>query len=65
LCYDSNNSKQFAWDIAGDIILGNLLLKNESVVRFPMQDTNGDIEFNGLRFSMKEFEVNNVVEDCD
>lgn len=65
LCYDSNNSKQFAWDVAGEQILKNILLNNNNRVRFPVLDRDGDIEFNGLKFSMKELEVTDVVENCN
>lgn len=53
------NTKQFAWDICGKQILKNLLLKNDNTYKYPMQDENGDIEWNGFRFSMRE------VKECE
>lgn len=54
LCYSkSNYSKQFAWDICGDIFIRNLLKRNNYTITYPTLDKNGDIEFNGMNFSMK------------
>lgn len=59
LSYKNNNSKQFAWDICGDVIIDNLLKKNNYVVSYPIQDNTGDIEFGGERFAMITMEVKN------
>ena len=54
LCYaKSDYSKQFAWDICGDILIQNLLKRHDYMVSYPTLDRDGDIEFNGLHFSMK------------
>lgn len=66
LCYSkSKNSKQFAWDICGEIFIKNLLKRNNYKISYPELDEHGDIEFNGMHFSMKETEikVNIDVED--
>lgn len=52
-------TKQFAWDICGNQIIKNLLLKNNNTYKYPIQDENGDIEWNGYRFSMRE------VKECE
>lgn len=58
LCYSkSKNSKQFAWDVCGDMFIQNLLKRNNYMISYPTLDENGDIEFNGLRFSMKTSEI--------
>lgn len=58
LCYSkSKSSKQFAWDICGDMIIANLLKRNNYKVTYPTQDENGDICFSGKRFSMKTDEI--------
>ncbi len=54
LCYTTNESKQFSWDVCGEIIVNNLLVRNNYKLEFPTQDDNGDIIFDGLRFSMEE-----------
>lgn len=66
LCYSkSKNSKQFAWDICGETFIKNLLKRNNYRISYPELDEHGDIEFNGMHFSMKETEikVNIDVED--
>lgn len=58
LCYSkSKASKQFAWDICGDMIIQNLLKRNNYMITYPTLDENGDIEFNGQKFSMKTSEI--------
>jgi hypothetical protein len=52
LCYRNDHSKQFAWDIGGDTIIKNLLIKNNYTVKYPVSDEEGDIEFGGERFSI-------------
>lgn len=59
LCYKNNNSKQFAWDICGDIIINNLLKNNNYSISYPILDSTGDIEFGGEKFSMITMEVKN------
>lgn len=54
LCYTNNKSKQFAWDLCGDVILSNLLKKNSMKIHYPSRDNDGDIIYGGQRFSMKE-----------
>ncbi len=68
LCYSkSKYSKQFAWDICGDMFIQNLLKRHNYMVSYPTLDENGDIEFNGLHFSMKttEIKVNVDIESED
>lgn len=52
ICYNSDNSKQFAWDICGDIIIENLLEKNNYIVQYPVQSDNGNIEYAGEKFDL-------------
>ena len=61
LCYKNNNSKQFAWDICGDIIINNLLKNNNYKISYPVLDKNGDIEFGGEKFTMITKEVYNEI----
>lgn len=53
LCYDSNKSRQFVWDICGDIIVNNLLNKNKNIINYPMMvKSDGEFEFGGEQFVM-------------
>lgn len=51
LCYSSSKSKQFAWDICGDVIIENLLAKNNNTINYPvLVKTNGEFEYGGEQF---------------
>jgi hypothetical protein len=52
LCYTSNKNKTFAWDVAGECIFNNVLRNSGCTIKYPIKDENGDIEFNGKRFSL-------------
>ena len=52
ICYTSNKNKSFAWDIAGEQIFNNVLKNNGYIIKYPIKDNNGDIEFCGNRFSL-------------
>ena len=58
LCYSkSTYSKQFAWDICGDVFIQNLLKKHQYQITYPALDENGEIEFNGQYFTMKTIQL--------
>lgn len=53
LCYSSSKSKQFAWDICGEVMIDNLLEKNDHTINYPVRvETNGEFEFGGEQFVM-------------
>ena len=52
LCYTSNKNKTFAWDVAGEQIFNNVLKNNGYTITYPIKDIDGDIEFNGNKFSL-------------
>ncbi len=53
LCYSSNKSKQFAWDICGETLINNLLVRNNHTINYPMHtNSNGEFEFGGENFIM-------------
>ena len=52
VCYNSNHSKAFAWDIVGENIFRNVLKNNNNIIQYPIKDVDGDIEFCGNRFSL-------------
>ena len=57
LCYNTNTSKQFAWDICGETILCNLLKRNKYRVNYIERDENGELEFSGEKFTIKNMTV--------
>ena len=52
VCYTTNKNKSFAWDIAGEQIFKNVLKNNNYIIKYPIKDDNGDIEFCGNKFSL-------------
>lgn len=52
LCYTSSKSKQFVWDICGDVIIENLLERNDHTICYPYRVENGDFEYGGEQFVM-------------
>jgi hypothetical protein len=56
LCYSTNKSKQFAWELCGDVIIRNLLRNNDNKLRFPKQSEHVEFSYKGLDFKMEEIE---------
>lgn len=53
ICYLTDKSKQFAWDICGEVIIENLLEKNNYVIHFPVKsDDVKEFEYCGEYFKM-------------
>lgn len=57
MCYTNNNSKQFAWDICGDVFIKNLLVLNKCIINYPTLSEDGDIYFNGQNFKMDKAQI--------
>ena len=53
ICYNTNKSKQFVWDMCGDQIIKNLLKKNNGMITYLEKSNNGDIIYHGERFERK------------
>ena len=56
ICYRRSNTKRFAWALCGTEIISNLLAKNNNTIVYPCVDDNGDISYNGLRYSLQTIE---------
>ena len=55
LCYQTEHSKQFAWDVCGNTIIQNLLKQNNNTIHFPkMVSDNGEFDYCGRKFVMVE-----------
>lgn len=63
VCYNSNKSKSFAWDICGDEIFNNVLNNSGGIIQFPVKDENGDIEFCGNMFSLFTKKIEGDIDD--
>ena len=64
ICYQRSSTKRFAWEMCGDEIIENLLAKNGGAISYPTMDSNGDIQFGGNRFSMREQVIGGNDEYC-
>lgn len=56
LCYKTDGLKQFAWDIAGDTIIENLLKRNNYTITYP-ECTGNEFEFGGNMFTMQTIKL--------
>lgn len=59
LCYQKATTKRFAWALCGSEIIVNLLLKNNNSISYPVRDDNGDLYYNGKKFSVQT--INDVL----
>lgn len=57
ICYTRNHTKKFVWSMCGQEIIHNLLEKNNHTISFPVIDPDGDIEYCGERYSVKQKEL--------
>lgn len=58
LAYKKNKiSKSFVWSMVGEVIIENLLSKNNYIIEYPKRDSSGDIRFNGEKFKMTKLQV--------
>lgn len=61
ICYQRESSKQFAWEIAGDTIIRNLLKRNGWKMRIPVVG-GSEFTYGGEGFNMVEVDMS---EGCD
>ena len=57
VCYSTHTSKALLWDTCGDIIIRNLLAKNDNKLSFPKQSDEIEFTYKGLTFKMEVVEV--------
>lgn len=58
ICYKTENSKQFAWDICGSTFIKNLLKRNGYKLYYPELDDSWDFKYMGFGFAMKSITIN-------
>lgn len=59
---NKNGNKGFLWDVFGDQIVDNLLLKSDNNIYIPTLDNNGSIDYLWQRYSIKELSLNKLEE---
>ena len=67
LCYTKESSKQFAWDICGNVIIQNLLEKKGNLIHYPVKtdfSSKYDFIYRGIPFVMEEQELEVDDSDC-
>ena len=55
--YTGKINKNLVWYVSGNVIIKNLLNKNNNQISYPILDKNGDIKCCGGKFSMRTLEV--------
>ena len=58
LCYKTENSKQFAWDICGCVFIKNLLKRKKYIISYPELNDSWDFKYMGFGFAMNKIIVN-------
>ena len=56
ICYQKEGSKQFAWDVAGDQIIANLLESHDYQMSYP-EHGGDEFEYGGEMFTMKTIQA--------
>lgn len=67
LCYTNGKSKQFVWDMFGDILVQRLLERNYHQISYPVRAESGDFEYDGDSFvieTIKQIE-SSMFEEAD
>lgn len=59
MCYKRSSTKKFAWGMGKDIIIHNLLRRNDNLISFPTMDSCGEFSYGGNSYTVntKELEV--------
>lgn len=57
ICYQRSATKRFAWEMCGDEIIRNLLRRSGGTISYPSLSADGDIEYGGKRFAVKQAEI--------
>jgi hypothetical protein len=59
ICYEihPSDNKRFAWNIFGDALIDNLKSNSDKTSPVPFADPNGDIEYLGKRYALKQISI--------
>lgn len=61
ICYQTEGSKQFAWDVCGDTIIENLINRNGGLIHYPeCVSENGEFVFRGRQYVIAEKDMKEV-----
>jgi len=63
LTYGNNNADiSFVWKMFPDGILTNIIAKSDGKITFPIADPDGDIEYLWSRYSLKQYDIEELYE---
>ena len=62
LCYSREKTKQFAWDIVGDLMAKNAIKYFGNKISYPIKAKRGDIVYGGNRYKLVELDVTEELE---
>lgn len=58
MCYKTQKSKQFVWDLCSKTIIENLLVRNNNELHIPIHvDSDGEFEFCGEQFNITTVQI--------
>lgn len=60
ICYKDNKSKQFLWDCCAEQLIKNMIANGYNILHFPTKSEDGDIEYKGQKFEMREVDANEI-----
>ena len=60
ICYKDNKSKQLLWDCCAEQLIKNMIANGYDTLHYPTKCEDGDIEYKGQKFEMREVDANEV-----
>lgn len=57
VCYQRSTTKRFAWEICGEEIIQNLLVRRHGMLSYPTASPDGEIEFKGQHFTIAQIQI--------
>ena len=63
MCYLGSLPKNIVWDVCGDIIVRNMLKKNNYMITYPEKSENADFWCGGVKYINKTIKVGGEIDD--
>ena len=60
ICYKDNKSKQLLWDCCAEQLIKNMIANGYNTLHYPTKCEDGDIEYKGQKFEMREVDANEI-----
>ena len=62
ICYRDGIDVNIVWNLCGDVIVDKLISKS-GIYSYPEQDINGEFEYGGIKFTMKNIKIGGEIND--